>query len=349
MHSLGLWLKDEIDDDELRQVAATVDESHPEVADQIREALETDEEMADYLRSAPEYVSIDMFEFWESLGIHMTPVHWSSPIPNVQKLSDDLWDGPSELPDIDLGIDDQLERLSTFESKYKSEYDEFPITEPSGDYSGFHVKNYYFEAVDAEIAYSMIREHEPECIIEIGGGNSTQVVDAALQRNDDDCEHIVIDPEPTKKIKETTEAKIVKADVQEVPTSVFESLGEDDVLFIDSSHVARIGSDALHEYLNIVPQLGDGVLVHAHDIFLPYEYPRPWVMQRRWFFNEQYLLRALLTNSSDYDVLWSTYYMHQQHSDLLEEAFDSYATLGSQYESTNIYGIPSSFWMRTTR
>jgi hypothetical protein len=347
MHDLTLWLKDELDDSEVRQIATALDESHPEFAEGIRDALEEDGEGAEFLRSLPKLLGHDMFEVWESLGIHVTPAHWSSPIANVRDLSDDLWDGPSEMPELDFRIDDQLDRLSTFESEYRGEYSDFPILESSGEYNGFAIQNNFFESVDTEVAYSMVREHEPKRVIEIGGGNSTQVLDAALKQNDQPFEHLIIEPEPSQVIT-GVDAKIIQSKVQEVPMSVFESLTEDDVLFIDSTHVGKIGSDVLYEYLDLLPQLDDGVLVHAHDIFLPYEYPKPWVMDQHWFFNEQYLLRALLSGSDD-EILWSTYYLHRQHPELLAEAFDSYAALGEYYGPEKPEGIPSSFWMRTNR
>ncbi|SDJ80638.1 class I SAM-dependent methyltransferase [Natronorubrum texcoconense] len=348
MHRLDLWFKQELDDDELREIAETIREEYPEATEKIDNALAEQGAIAELLRSSPEYVSVDAFAMWEKLGIHVTPVHWSSPIPDVHSLPD-VWEEPSDLPGINLRVDEQFELLSTFESKYKNEYDEFALIESSDEHSGFAIKNRYFESVDAEIAYSMVREHSPECILEIGGGNSTQVLDAALQRNEQECDHYVIDPSPTRSIKRHTDAEVVKENVQDVPVSVFESLSENDIVFIDSSHIATIGSDVLYEFLEALPRLGDGVLVHVHDIFIPYQYPRRWITERRWFFNEQYLVRALLTNNDDLEVLWTTYYMHRKHPDRLAEAFESYDEIGQEYESGNIYGIPSSLWLRTTK
>lgn len=346
MDRLGLWYEQELDDDQLREIAETIEGQYPEEAETILAAVEDDSELEEWLRSLPRYVTIDTFDMFEKLGIHVTPVHWSSPIPDVHELPA-VWGEPSELPGVDLNVDRQFDLLSTFESRYREEYDEFPIIESSDDHSGFSIKNRYFESVDAEVAYSMVREYSPQCIVEIGGGNSTQVLDAALDRNERACDHYVIDPSPTRRIKRTTDADIVKERVQDVPLEVFESLEENDVLFVDSTHVARIGSDVLYEFLEVLPRLGDGVLVHVHDIFFPYEYPRRWITERRWFFNEQYLVRALLTNNDAFEILWTTYYMHREHPERLEEAFASYEEIGHEYESINVYGVPSSLWLRS--
>lgn len=343
MDDLNVWAKEELSDEEVRKFGAVVGEYYPEVGKRIQRAVEVDGELASLIRSFPQFVSL--FELWESIGIHVTPVHWSSPVANVQELSDDLWDGPSEVPGIDFRMDEQLDRLSKFESAYRSEYERFPIGEPSEEFNGFTIDNGFFESVDTEMAYSMIREHEPKRVIEIGSGNSTQVLNAALRENDqEEYEHLIIEPEPTPLIR-GADAKLMESKVQDVPMSVFNSLTEDDVLFIDSTHVGRIGSDVLYECLNVIPQLDEGVLLHVHDIFLPYEYPRSWVKKYHWFFNEQYFTQALLTGRDD-EVLWSTYRNHKEHPELLESAFDSYDELGEGYEADDARGIPSSLWVR---
>lgn len=342
MDELTLWGREELSDEEIREFGAVVGEYFPEIGDRIQRGAEADDQVASLVRSLPSLIALS--EMWEKVGVHVTPVHWSSPVANVQQLSDDHWDGPSEVPGIDFRVDEQLDRLSEFESAYRSEYERFPIEEPSEEFNGFAVDNGFFESVDTEIAYSMIRENEPKRVIEVGGGNSTQVINAALQENDQEYEHLIIEPDPTPAIN-GVDAKLIESEVQDVPMSVFDSLTEDDVLFIDSTHVARIGSDVLYECLNVIPQLDEGVLLHIHDIFLPYEYPRSWFTKYRWSFNEQYFVQALLTGRDD-EVLWSTYRHHKEHPELLESAFDSYAELGAGYESDDARGVPSSLWLR---
>lgn len=119
--------------------------------------------------------------------------------------------------------------------------------------------------------------------------------------------------------------------------SVFKELGENDILFIDSSHVLKIGSDVQYEYNEILPRLNKGVLIHVHDIFLPLEYPETWVRQSHRFWTEQYLLQAFLAYNSAFKVLWAGHYMHWKYPDLLEKAFRTY--------NREITG-PGSFWMR---
>lgn len=117
----------------------------------------------------------------------------------------------------------------------------------------------------------------------------------------------------------------------------FTRLEANDILFIDSSHVVTIGSDVQYEYLEILPRLAPGVLVHIHDIFLPMEYRKQWVLQELRFWNEQYLLQAFLIQNVAWKVLWGGSYMHIQHPDILEKSFSSY----NREERW-----PGSFWIQ---
>jgi hypothetical protein len=88
--------------------------------------------------------------------------------------------------------------------------------------------------------------------------------------------------------------------------------------------VLKVGSDVKYEFTEILPRLNSGVLIHIHDIFLPAEYPREWILKKHLFYNEQYLLQAFLAFNSAFDILWGGSYMHLKHPDKLEDAFGSY-------------------------
>jgi hypothetical protein len=114
------------------------------------------------------------------------------------------------------------------------------------------------------------------------------------------------------------------------------ALGENDILFIDSTHVLRIGSDVQYEFLEVLPRLRPGVYVHIHDIFMPAEYPEAWVRREHRFWTEQYLLQAFLCYNGAFEVIWAGSYMHLKHPDELAAAFASYGP-GRH---------PGSFWIR---
>jgi hypothetical protein len=187
-------------------------------------------------------------------------------------------------------------------------------------------------------------------VLEIGSGWSTLLSMRALEANradgggDQAARLTAIEPYPYAFVRDAVAARpdyaeMLDEQVQGLPLDMFCSLGEGDILFIDSSHVLRIGSDVQYEFLEILPRLRPGVLVHVHDIFLPGEYPRDWVLgPEHRFWNEQYLLQAYLIGNARAEVVWGSSWMHRRHPEALEKAFGSYDR-GTRF--------PGSFWLRT--
>ena len=284
-----------------------------------------------------------LFTLWERLGFHITINHFYEPIPDTRTLKDDLWEKQSELVGIGMNEKSQIDLLSLFSSKFKKEYENFPRNETSILYQ-YYVDNRGFESVDGEILYCMIRHFKPKRFIEIGSGNSTYLSAQAILKNKEEdnayeCELVAIEPYPNDILKAGFPglSKLVSKKVQDIPLSEFRKLRENDILFIDSSHVLKIGSDVQFEYLEILPRLHTGVVVHLHDIFLPAEYPKEWVLEKYIFWTEQYLLQAFLTFNDSFKVLWAGSYMHLKHPDKLEASFSSYKR-GERR--------PASFWIR---
>jgi len=209
------------------------------------------------------------------------------------------------------------------------------------------MRNGAFDGMGGAILYSMVRCFKPQKVIEIGSGNSTYLLAQGLKRNVEvtgqQSELTVIDPYPNDVVRAGFPglSRLVLARVQDVPLSEFSALGENDMIFIDSSHVLSIGSDVQYEYLEMITRLNKGVVVHVHDVFLPGEYPRECVLGRHQFWNEQYLLQAFLAFNQSFQVIWSGIYMTFRHSDRLAAAFGA-----------DVYGICSggaSFWMKRLR
>src|SRR5262249_30697608 len=155
---------------------------------------------------------------------------------------------------------------------------------------------------------------------------STLLSADALRRNrvdGDSCRLIAIEPYPSPEFEAelSSAVELWCVPVQEVALSEFQSLDENDILFIDSSHVCKIGSDVQYVFLEVLPRLRPGVVVHVHDIFMPVEYPKQWVLGWHRFWNEQYLLQTFLTFNSMFEVLWAGQWMHVKHPDLLTNAF----------------------------
>jgi hypothetical protein len=237
----------------------------------------------------------------------------------------------------------QLDLLSLFATRYREEYEKLPRDQISEKYH-FFLNNVNFSSVDAELLFCMVRHFKPRRIVEIGSGSSTLLAADALARNHKEGfpgTMLAIEPFPRAFLRSDLPAQVelLPQVVQNIPLKEFEALHENDILFIDSSHVCKIGSDVQYEFLEILPRLAPGVLVHVHDIFLPVEYPESWLRKDLRFWNEQYLLQAFLCLNDCFEVLWAGHWLHLKHPDRLAKAFRSYGR----------DALPRSFWIRRVK
>jgi hypothetical protein len=232
------------------------------------------------------------FLIWERAGYHVTRVHYYSPIPEVATLSESKRSG---CPGVNLNQVGQNAMLTTLAPLFK-------------EAAACWQDNTFFGLADSVVFYSMIRQHRPNKVVEIGSGDSTRMAIAALERNGEG-DLITIEPYPQERMPVSPTYQIP---VEDVPLDVFTSLTANDIVFIDSSHVLRPGGDVQYEYLELLPRLPPGVLVHVHDVFLPDEYPRDWLTERHRFWNEQYLLQAFLAFNDQFEVFWSSYMLADQ-------------------------------------
>lgn len=285
------------------------------------------------------------FYFFEKLGLHVVPNHFYQPIPDTRDLTEAVFARRTEMVGVDLRDQAQCELLETFAAAYKAEYDALP-REKSGEPYNFYLNNGTYASVDAEILYSMVRHFKPRRMIEIGSGFSTYLAAQAVLKNESadgvKCKLTAIEPYPNDVLAAGFPgmSELVREKVQTAPLSLFEALEANDILFIDSSHVLKIGSDVQYEFLEILPRLKPGVVVHVHDIFLPAEYPREWVFKHQRFWNEQYLLQAFLSFNTSFEVLFGGSYMHQKHADKLGKAIAS-------YDQKTCW--PGNFWLRRVK
>ncbi len=297
---------------------------------------------------------VSAFKAMQRIGINVTPNHFYWPIPDLAKLEKRQWPEKALPVGVDLRLNEQLNFLPALAEKYGPEwiFPDHPV-----DGLVYHYNNGLFETVDAEIAYSMVRHFAPSRIIEIGGGYSTRVLAAALRKNFSESgtrgQLTTIDPHCDPALSSIS--TLIRKPVQDVEVDLFRSLGENDILFIDSSHVISVGNDVVFEYLEVVPRLRKGVVVHAHDIFLPSDYPREPVLEKMCFWSEQYLLQSFLSFNPNFEVLWGSSAMQAFHPEALEKHFphwsQSYSTV--PYEKRKFLPTidhqrawPSSFWMK---
>jgi len=229
--------------------------------------------------------------------------HFYSPLPNLS--SAEKLPNSDECAGVDLNADGQHEILL----RMVEFYPEFDWGMERKSNARFHFDQGYFKQADSMALYTLMRLFHPKRVIEVGSGfSSALMLDINDRFLDGQTEFTFIDPFP-ERLDETLRpgdfrsAHIIKRPVQECPPSAFAELQSNDMLFIDSSHVAKIGSDVNYLCFEILPRLARGVLVHVHDIFWPFQYPSDWVREgRAW--NEAYLLRAFLCFNSAFEIVF---------------------------------------------
>lgn len=280
-------------------------------------------------------------------GFHLLRKHYYLPIPDETDLNDPLVKNDTELVGIDMNESQALEFLENVFSKYQKEFQQaFPLHREEGK-PGFHLINGGFMAGDAHVYYTLIRHHRPKRIVEIGGGNSSNLAAAACLRNLEEFgvkPHLtVVEPYPSDQLRKGMPGLdvLIEQRIQNVDMELFTSLEAGDIFFIDSSHVLRPGGDVQREYCEILPRLAPGVLVHIHDISLPKPYFQLY-FQNHLYWNEQYLLQAFLTYNSRFEVVWPGTYMFVKHPEAVLRAFPEIKDMRVQFPLAE----PSSFWLR---
>lgn len=254
------------------------------------------------------------------------PGHYYSAIPSVEDREAFLAGRVSEheLPGIDLHAERQFQLLKQF----KDYYEECPFPdEKSGELRYFYI-NPSYSYTDALTLYSMLRTFQPRRVIEIGSGySSAAMLDTAERFLGDRVSFTFIEPYPEllySLIREGDKKHtILPLKLQDVDREVFKSLEANDILFVDSTHVSKLGSDVNRIIFEIVPILKPGVLIHVHDIFWPFEYPADWI-KKGFAWNEAYILRAFLEFNESFEILFFASFLHHYHHDWFKENMPLY-------------------------
>jgi predicted O-methyltransferase YrrM len=186
------------------------------------------------------------------------------------------------------------------------------------DANEFTFDNHFYRSPDAEVLYAIVGLFKPKAIVEIGSGYSTLLFRHAIADNGLSTSLTSIDPSPRREISAHAD-KVITSRLEDLTDlTILSQLQKNDILFIDSSHEIQLGNDVLKLYLTIIPLLNPGVLIHIHDVFLPYEYPKQWVVECRWKWSEQYLVQAMLQCSNEFDVLWCGHYLQKARPGILK-------------------------------
>ena len=267
--------------------------------------------------------------------------HFYSPIPDhdeVRRNEERIFRIPESLSAIELNIDEQLLTLNSLAGFS----DEMPFQTEKTEGLRYCLKNPMFGFADGISLYGLIRHLKPKRIIEVGAGYSSCVM---LDTNERFFENSIactfIEPNPASflsliKPADLDRIQLVKTPLQEVDPDTFRNLSANDILFIDSSHVSKAGSDVNYLIFEVLPELQSGVYVHFHDVFYPFEYPRQWICDLGISWNEAYLLRAFLQYNQSFRIALFINYLERFHLDQLRALIPQSAG-----------GAGGSLWLRT--
>jgi hypothetical protein len=263
----------------------------------------------------------DLSDRW---GYHIRPIHYYEPLPDFRSITTEQITRRRSYPEIDFNWPAQLD-LVTELAQYRDELEDI----------SFDFDNVFFSGFDAAVYYGLIRHLQPQRVIEIGGGYSTQIADKAIARNGRG-RLTCIEPYPEARLLEANlNVELIEKRVEQIDVDFFSCIEAGDILFIDSSHAVKFGSDVCYEFLEVLPRLKPGVWIHVHDIFFPHDYPAEWLLNRRLALNEQYLLEAFLAFNNSFAPQLASYWLCLDHSDV---AARLWSNVGSM--------VASSFWMK---
>lgn len=272
---------------------------------------------------------------------HHQPGHFYSAIMNIDEVSqqrNELWRDNQSLDGIDLYDQAQLKLLSEF-AAYKPS--NVIAAEKVAD-ARFYYNNPAFPKADAFALYCMLLHYKPKRIIEVGSGfSSGLMMDINEKALNNKVDLTFIEPYPDYALYKVLfpadkhKVTVHKSFLQQIPVDTFEKLEENDILFIDNSHVSKTGSDVNYVFFEILPRLRKGVLIHIHDIFYPFIYPQDWIFEHRLNWNEIYLLRAFLTYNNAFETRFFVHYLQAKYPDLLTDLL-----------GTDISSPGGSFWMQ---
>ena len=266
-------------------------------------------------------------------GFDVLRRNFYSPIPQLEDLPRDTFQRRNPLPGIDWDMDRYtalLEELAPLMAEFEAP-------------PHFTWDNGMYGPVESEVLYALVRREKPARILELGSGYSSLIIAAACRRNAAEGQpshYVAFDPHPRAFVEQGIDGmdSIESLAATDVPQEQFDALRTGDVLFIDTTHTVKIAGDVNRLLLEVLPTLPPGVLVHVHDIFLPYEYPREFIDQQ-CIWQEQYLLQALLSENRNFEIVFPAHAVGRERPDQVRELVPGHeGPIG-----------PGAFWLRRTK
>jgi methyltransferase family protein len=273
------------------------------------------------------------FTAWElsAYGLNVTlAADYYSPLPDLRGLQKnrDRWSRPSDLAGLKIDLAQMKKLWCHVAAAFQAEFESLP------SYAELMRESYGegYTPLDAMTLYFLLRHYRPRRYLEVGAGLSTYYATCAARQNAAEGHTMAItsiEPFPHAKLKSLAGIDLLEKDVQEIDSSVFDSLSAGDVLFIDSTHALKIDGDVAYLYLEILPRLNKGVIVHIHDIPFPYNAPYPpgtWVFDREWpvYWTEAMLLQAFLCHNSEFEIRLSLPLIRFKEEEFLRQSIPGY-------------------------
>jgi predicted O-methyltransferase YrrM len=269
----------------------------------------------------------------DKLGYHLRPFHYYEPLPDFATIVEQQTLKKRYSPCIDWNLDTQLNLVNKL-SKYEPEIQQL----------NFDFFNDFYGELDAAVYYTLLRESQPAKVIEIGCGYSTQIAALALSKNQQEGnigKIICIEPYPEPQLTQANlEVELITERVENIDLEVFAQLNAGDILFIDSTHTVKFGSDVCREILEILPTISSGVWIHFHDIFFPYDYPPKWLIEQRRAWNEQYMLEAFMAYNHNFEVVLANHLLSVDYLEQVAKIWQGVSNWQGQYHHCG------SFWIR---
>jgi predicted O-methyltransferase YrrM len=275
---------------------------------------------------------------FKKVGVFPITNHYYEPLFDDRLLKQPL-DRDRFLPGINWNDEAQLKLLESFH--FQTELTAIPFDKTANTLA-FYYNNPSLRPGDAEYLYCMVRNFQPAKIIEIGSGYSTLLIQRAVsdmraQKPEYKVDHICIEPYEMPWL-EKTGVQVIRQLVEDLKPDLFKSLGENDILFIDSSHMTRPQGDVLFEFLELLPVLQKGVVIHVHDIYSPKDYPKELLIDDVMFWNEQYILESFLSCNRSFEIIGALHYLKSHYP---YEVFAKLPVLGKMKDE-----VPGSFWIK---
>lgn len=262
-------------------------------------------------------------------GQDLVTRNFYSPVPDWERLPAEVFDRRSPLSGIEFDVDAQVTFLRSLA----------PLLAEFEPPAGWDWGRETYGPVEADVLHALVRHRHPQRIIELGSGYSSLIIAAAAARNASEgspVSYTAYDPFARDFIRAGVEGMtLVARSAATVPSEAFAALAPGDILFVDTTHTVKLGSEVNHVVLDALPLIAPGVLVHVHDVFLPYEYPREF-FAAQCFWSEQYLLQAFLTQNPSWEIVLPLFSMVKDRPAEVAELVKTFTPSAG----------PGAFWIR---